>query len=96
MAAYNPNGAEPARRRGTGRGRDEGYLYWVAWLGHNGRNLFSAGDGNGFYRRIYLSVGCEQLIDIVESGNPRHRSSSSSSSPASRGAFARPVCPGGK
>ena len=32
MAAHNPNGAEPA---GTA-GRDEGYLYWPAWLGHNG------------------------------------------------------------
>ena len=31
MAAYNPNGAEPP---GT-PGRDEGYLYWAAWLGHN-------------------------------------------------------------
>ena len=32
MAAYNPRGAEPA---GTAD-RDEGYLYWAAWLGHNG------------------------------------------------------------
>ena len=61
MAALNPKGAEPA---GT-EGRDEGYLYWAAWLGHNGDTVFSAGDGNGFYRRIYFTVGCDQLIEIV-------------------------------
>ena len=53
MAAYNPDGAEPA---GT-PGRDEGYLYWVGWLGHNTSQLFSSGDGNGFYRRVYLDDG---------------------------------------
>jgi phospholipid/cholesterol/gamma-HCH transport system substrate-binding protein len=63
MAAFNPNGAEPS---GTPK-RDEGYLYWAAWLGHNGSNVFSAGDGNGFFRRIYLTVGCDQLENLVQS-----------------------------
>ena len=31
MAAYNPNGAEAP---GT-TGRDEGYLYWLGWLGQS-------------------------------------------------------------
>jgi phospholipid/cholesterol/gamma-HCH transport system substrate-binding protein len=62
MAAFNPKGAEPA---GTA-GRDEGYLYWAAWLGHNGNSVFSAGDGNGFYRRIYFVVGCDQILSLVE------------------------------
>lgn len=62
MAAFNPNGAEPS---GT-PDRDEGYLYWAAWLGHNGNSVFSAGDGNGFARRIYFTIGCDQLIEIVE------------------------------
>ena len=68
LAAFNPDGAEPA---GTA-GRDEGYLYWAAWLGHNGNTVFSAGDGNGFYRRIYFTAGCDQLVNIVksESGGP--------------------------
>ena len=47
--------------------RDEGYLYWAGWLGHNGDTVFSAGDGNGFFRRIYFTVGCDQLLEIVES-----------------------------
>jgi phospholipid/cholesterol/gamma-HCH transport system substrate-binding protein len=63
MAAFNPNGAEPS---GTPN-RDEGYLYWAGWLGHNGSNVFSAGDGNGFFRRIYFTVGCDQVENIVQS-----------------------------
>jgi phospholipid/cholesterol/gamma-HCH transport system substrate-binding protein len=62
MAAFNPNGTEPS---GVPN-RDEGYLYWAAWLGHNGNSVFSAGDGNGFARRIYFTVGCDQLIEIVK------------------------------
>lgn len=61
LASRNPNGAEPS---GT-PGRDEGYLYWTAWLGHNTASIYSAGDGNGFYRRIYLSMGCEQANEII-------------------------------
>ena len=66
MASFNPDGAEPS---GT-PGRDEGYLFWAAWLGHNTASLYSAGDGNGYYRRIYLSMGCEQLNDLVSNPNP--------------------------
>ena len=66
MAGNNPNGAESA---GT-PGRNEGYLYWVGWLGHNTASLYSAGDGNGFYRRIYLTMGCEQINGVVEDPNP--------------------------
>ena len=61
MAAYNPNGAEPA---GT-PGRDEGFLYWAGWLGHVGPSVFGSGDAHGFYRRIYLTAGCEQAQDIA-------------------------------
>jgi phospholipid/cholesterol/gamma-HCH transport system substrate-binding protein len=66
MAAHNPHGAEP---EGT-PGRDEGYLYWAAWLGHNGNTVFSAGDGNGLYRRIYFTAGCDQIVNIVAGLTP--------------------------
>jgi phospholipid/cholesterol/gamma-HCH transport system substrate-binding protein len=66
MAAYNPNGAEPS---GT-PGRDEGYLFWAGWLGHNTASIYSAGDGNGYFRRIYLSMGCEQVNDLISNPNP--------------------------
>jgi phospholipid/cholesterol/gamma-HCH transport system substrate-binding protein len=69
MAAYNPNGAEElcgsAEVASDSCKRDEGYLYWAAWLGHNGNRVFSAGDGNGFYRSIYYTVGCDQLTEII-------------------------------
>ncbi len=70
MAAYNPNGAEPL----GAKGRDEGYLYWLAWLGHNGDSVFSAGDGNGFFRRIYFTIGCDQLSEIVQAATPVEQS----------------------
>jgi phospholipid/cholesterol/gamma-HCH transport system substrate-binding protein len=64
MAAYNPNGAEPA---GT-RNRDEGYLFWAAWLAHNGQFIFNTADGNGPFRRIYFTAGCQQLLNLLTGG----------------------------
>jgi phospholipid/cholesterol/gamma-HCH transport system substrate-binding protein len=63
MAAFNPKGAEPP---GT-PGRAEGYLYWAAWLGHNGNSVFQAADGNGLYRRIYMTTSCQSVSSILQS-----------------------------
>ena len=65
MAAFNPRGKEPA---GTA-GRDEGYLYWAAWLSHNGVSPFAAQDGNGFYRRIYYTASCQNITNLL-TGSP--------------------------
>src|SRR5262249_34430347 len=65
MAAFNPGGANPP---GT-PGRDEGYLYWAAWLGHNGSLTFDSQDANGPYRRLYLTANCANLESTV-SVNP--------------------------
>jgi phospholipid/cholesterol/gamma-HCH transport system substrate-binding protein len=61
MAAYNPNGAEPA---GT-PGRDEGYLYWLGWLAHVGNSTFSSGDAHGVYRHVYVVATCNTIHDIL-------------------------------
>ncbi|MFN2612433.1 MAG: MlaD family protein [Solirubrobacterales bacterium] len=61
MAAYNPNGAEPA----GAANRDEGYLYWLAWLGHNGKSLFTAQDAHGIYRRVYGTGSCATVVAIL-------------------------------
>ena len=61
MAAFNPGGAEPP---GT-PGRDEGYLFWGAWLGHNSASLFSVQDAHGLYRRGYLTVSCRNLLNLA-------------------------------
>ena len=37
LVGYNPNGREGPDKAG----RDEGYLFWIAWLQHNGAALFS-------------------------------------------------------
>jgi phospholipid/cholesterol/gamma-HCH transport system substrate-binding protein len=61
MAAYNPNGAEAA---GT-PGRDEGYLYWLGWLGHVGNSTFSSQDAHGVYRHVYLVATCNTVKSIL-------------------------------
>lgn len=61
MATYNPNGAEAPDTAG----RDEGYLYWLAWLAHNSNSVFQAGDAHGFYRRIYLTGSCDSLLQML-------------------------------
>jgi phospholipid/cholesterol/gamma-HCH transport system substrate-binding protein len=63
MAAYNPNGAEAP---GT-PGRDEGYLYWLGWLGHVGNSTFSSGDAHGVYRHVYVVATCNTVKDILTS-----------------------------
>ena len=63
MAAYNPRGAEPP----GASGRDEGYLYWAAWLSHNGNSVFQSADGTGLYRRIYMTTSCQQILSILGS-----------------------------
>ena len=66
MAARNPHGAEPASVADTNR--DEGYLYWAGWLGHNSDMTFNTSDGNGLWRRIYFTAGCSQLANIITGG----------------------------
>lgn len=61
MAAFNPRGAE---QPGT-PSRDEGYLFWGAWLGHNSASLFSVQDAHGLYRRGYLTLSCRNLLNLA-------------------------------
>jgi len=61
MAAFNPNGAEAP---GTA-GRDEGYLYWAAWLGHNSVSVFGSQDAHGLYRRIYFTATCDNIKNLI-------------------------------
>ena len=73
MAAYNPHGAQgcpggTCDPQPDGRPpRDEGYLYWAAWLGHNGNNVFSNQDANGLYRRVYITASCSNVLNLLES-----------------------------
>jgi phospholipid/cholesterol/gamma-HCH transport system substrate-binding protein len=61
LAAYNPNGREdpgnPARQ--------EGYLFWAAWVQHMATQLFSSSDANGVFRPVTIAAPCQTLEQIV-------------------------------
>jgi hypothetical protein len=48
-----------------------GYLWWLAWLGHVGRTVFGAQDGNGDYRQAFLQLSCASMAQIINSANPQ-------------------------
>ena len=62
IGAYNPGGSEGisegCEKAGActreERARNEGGLYWLAWLGQNTNSLFSTADALGPIRRAYL------------------------------------------
>ncbi len=53
MLGYSPSG--------TGQ---HGYLWWLAWLDHNARTLFSMQDANGVFRPLFLQASCAALNQI--------------------------------
>ena len=61
MLAYNPKGREEPGVAG----REEGYLFWLAWTTHQAANLFNIDDANGPLRPIFLTGTCETLISLV-------------------------------
>lgn len=63
MLGHNPNGREAPSKAG----RDEGYAFALAWLGHQSVNLFSAADAHGPMRNITLAGTCNVLEASVAS-----------------------------
>jgi phospholipid/cholesterol/gamma-HCH transport system substrate-binding protein len=49
----------------TGSGQ-HGYLWWLAWLDHNARTLFSVQDANGVFRPLFLQGSCAALNQIAQ------------------------------
>jgi phospholipid/cholesterol/gamma-HCH transport system substrate-binding protein len=61
MLGHNPNGREdPATA-----GREEGYLFWLAWAAHQGANLQSIDDANGPMRPFFLTGTCTTITSLV-------------------------------
>jgi phospholipid/cholesterol/gamma-HCH transport system substrate-binding protein len=58
LLAYNPSGANAPP---SDPNRDEGYLFWIAWLGHNGASVFANSDANGIYRALTEESTCATL-----------------------------------
>ncbi len=65
LLAFNKDGREGPEKAG----RDEGYLFWLAWTTHQGANLINVDDANGPYRPIFLSGLCSTLTSLVN-GQP--------------------------
>ena len=58
MLGYSPGGAA------------HGYLWWLAWLGHNTRTLFSVQDANGPYRPVFIQFSCSQVNLLTGATSP--------------------------
>jgi len=48
LLGYNPGGKEGPDKAT----RQEGYLFWLAWLNHSATALFSNSDANGVFRPV--------------------------------------------
>jgi phospholipid/cholesterol/gamma-HCH transport system substrate-binding protein len=53
MLGYNPGNTE------------HGYLWWLAWLDHNARTLFSVQDADGDFRPLFLQASCASYTQLV-------------------------------
>jgi phospholipid/cholesterol/gamma-HCH transport system substrate-binding protein len=62
MLAFNPNGREAPDKAD----RQEGYLFWLAWVTHISANLVNVDDGNGPMRPVFLTGGCQTLTTLVQ------------------------------
>ncbi len=54
MVGYNPGNTE------------HGYLWWLAWLDHNARTLFSVQDANGVFRPLFLQATCSTYAQLLK------------------------------
>jgi phospholipid/cholesterol/gamma-HCH transport system substrate-binding protein len=62
LVAFNPGGAESPD---VGATRQEGYLFWVAWVNHLALNLFSSADAHGTFRPTTLGAPCATLEQML-------------------------------
>src|SRR3954453_10737043 len=66
MLGFNPNGREgPEVAK-----RDEGFLFWIAWLDHDGGALFSGADAHGPFRPVTLGAPCSTLKQTGDANEP--------------------------
>lgn len=59
--AFNPEGREPPQKVE----RQEGYLFWLAWLPHLSANVFATADAHGPYRASLVAAGCQTVRTIA-------------------------------
>jgi phospholipid/cholesterol/gamma-HCH transport system substrate-binding protein len=74
MGAHNPGGrqgiSDDCEKNGNCTkeeiDREEGYLYWTAWLGNNTNSLFSTADASGPFRRAVFMIDCTGFKQTAE------------------------------
>jgi phospholipid/cholesterol/gamma-HCH transport system substrate-binding protein len=66
LVGFNPNGREEPGKPN----REEGYLFWIAWLQHNGNAAFGTADAHGTFRPVTLGGTCGVLKSTVDD-NPQ-------------------------
>jgi phospholipid/cholesterol/gamma-HCH transport system substrate-binding protein len=62
LLAYNPNGREGPENAA----RQEGYLFWLAWLNHSATQLFSTSDAHGTFRPVTIATPCATLAQVLQ------------------------------
>jgi phospholipid/cholesterol/gamma-HCH transport system substrate-binding protein len=60
---YNPGGPDGKNDATISKG----YLFWLAWLDHQGLQLFSADDANAGWRPLFLTLSCGTIQQLVDS-----------------------------
>ncbi len=66
MLGYNARGREAPEDPN----RDEGYLFWLAWLQHNGSAVFSTSDANGPLRALTVAGTCNTIRNTAQNNPP--------------------------
>jgi phospholipid/cholesterol/gamma-HCH transport system substrate-binding protein len=61
MAAYNPRGREGP----DVDGREEGYLFWLAWIAHQSSTVFSTADAHGPFRPSLVAMSCQTARSLA-------------------------------
>ncbi len=63
LIGYNPKGAEDPS---VGSARQEGYLFWIAWINHMAIQLFSSADAHGTFRPTGIGGTCSTLERMIK------------------------------
>jgi phospholipid/cholesterol/gamma-HCH transport system substrate-binding protein len=63
LLAFNTNGREGPELET----RDEGYLFYLAWLAHQSVSIFSGQDANGVFRPLVLGGTCNTIANTAQS-----------------------------
>ncbi len=61
MAAYNPNGREGP----DADAREEGFLFWIAWVTHQSTTVFSTLDAHGPFRPSLVAMSCQTARSLA-------------------------------